>query len=98
MFFDLFNCNSRLINSKHTGTLTWSRTNAACKFRKIICRVQYLVSFFPIFLIDSIIEFRNDIAKRTSMMAKGNAAVHATACLLVELFIRIALFKFLEIL
>ena len=32
------------------------------------------------------------------MMAKRNAAVHAAGCLLIELFIRIALFKFLEFL
>ena len=79
-----------------TGTcrLTQRRADTAGKLRKTVCFCKTLIRLFPVSTVYQIIGFRNQIVKRTSgshtsqhttVLAEGNAALHA-ACSLFLLF------------
>jgi hypothetical protein len=44
-----------------------------------------------------VVEFRNNISERTSVVAKRDTTIHASGSLLIELFVAIALYEFVII-
>src|SRR5687768_14354941 len=77
VLFNLLDCDCGLINSKDTSSFTGCRTNAAGKFREVICRGKNVICFSPTLSINGVIEFRDDITQGAPIMTKRNSTVHA---------------------
>ena len=64
---------------EHTSLLAESRTDATRELWKGIGLLQQLVCRFPFAAIECVVPFGVFVAERASPVAKGHAAVHATA-------------------
>ena len=70
---------------------------ASGEFREVVGGVKPLDGFLPLTAVDQVVPVRNDVAERTTLMAEGNAAVHAARCLRLQLVFRKVLVDFLPV-
>ena len=85
--FDGLDSHGRFIDAKNTGRFTGGRTNTTSEFREIIGGVELANGIAPTALPNEIVPIGNDIRKRTTGVAEGNAAIHTTAALQAHLFL-----------
>ena len=86
--FDLLDGHRILVDPQHTRRLAGSRAHTSRKLRKVVGRVQTHARFVPLLAIHEIVEVRNDVAKRATGVAEGNATVHTASPLLLDLLFR----------
>jgi len=74
------------VDVERAGSLARRRANPPCEFGEIVGRVQVARGFFPVVLIDQIVEIRNLVVDRAARRARrhragavaiGNPAIHA---------------------
>src|SRR6202521_4178080 len=84
--FDGFDGDGIVVDVERAGGLAGRRADAAGEFGKIVGRVQVVRGFFPVALVDQIVEIRNLVVDRAAggarrhragAVAIGNAAIHA---------------------
>ena len=75
-----------VVDVERAGGFARRRADAAGEFREIVGRVQVARGFFPVALVDQIVEIRNLVVDRAARRARrhragavaiGNAAIHA---------------------
>src|SRR5208337_3111883 len=81
IFFNLLDCDWRLVDPEHTRRFTRRWTNPAGEFREVVGRVQLPDRLFPTSVINEIVPIGNQIVDRTPRLAKGHATVHAARAL-----------------
>src|SRR4029077_18980596 len=84
-FFDLFDCDCRLVNPQYARRLAWGGTDASSEFRKVVGRMKLAHGFFPAAAVYQIIPVRNQIIDRTPGVAEWHAAIHTTRALCAQL-------------
>src|SRR6476660_8946261 len=89
--FDGLDGDGVVVDVERAGGFARRRANPPGEFREIVGRVQVARSFFPVVLVDQIVEIRNLVVDRAARRARrhragavaiGNPAIHA-ACGLV---------------
>src|SRR6202035_4704166 len=84
--FDGLDGDGIVVDVERAGGLARRRADAAGELRKVVGRVQVARGFFPVVLIDQIVEIRNLVVDRAAGRARrhragavaiGNAAIHA---------------------
>ena len=84
--FDGLDGDRIVVDVERAGGFARRRADAAGEFREIVGRVQVARGFFPVALIDQIVEIRNLVVDRAARRARrhragavaiGNAAIHA---------------------
>ena len=84
--FDGLDGDRVVVDVERAGRLARRRTDAAGEFRKVVGRVQIARGFFPVALVDEVVEVgdlvvdraaRRARRNRTGAVAIGNAAIHA---------------------
>ena len=81
--FDLFDSDRWLVDSENTRALTRCRAESAGELRKIVGRVKSFDSLCALVAPGKVIPLWNQVAKRATLVAKRDAAVHASAGLLL---------------
>ena len=74
-----------VIDSQHAGALARSRTKPPGKLGEIVGGVQAADGLAPAVAVNQVVPVRDEVAERASLMAEGNAAVHAAGSLLLQL-------------
>ena len=74
-----------VVEVEGAGFLARGRTDAAGEFRKVVGRVQDVECTAPIVLVDQVVPVRDDVVDWATLMAEGDAAIHATGALLRDL-------------
>ena len=85
---DLLDGDRIRVDSQNAGGLARCRTQSTRKFREIICRVQALNGVLPVTFPDKRVPLGDQIAQWTSVMTKGDTAIHASARLRLQLLVR----------
>src|SRR4029434_934442 len=75
------------VDAEHARSFTRGRTNASGEFREIVRCVESLDGLAPAAAIDEIVPVGNDVAQRTPLVAEGNATVHASGGLDLQLIL-----------
>ena len=84
--FDRLDGDGVVVDVERAGGFARRRANPPGEFRKVVGRVQIARGFFPVVLIDQIVEIRNLVVDRAARRARrhragavaiGNAAIHA---------------------
>ena len=82
---------------QHTSLFAESRTDTSRKFREVVGRFQKFIGGLPVAAIEGIVPFRIFVSKRTCPVTERDAAVHATARLLLPVTRVQRLFHFTEV-
>src|ERR1700688_3683658 len=94
--FDGLDGDGIVVDVERAGSFARRRADAAGELRKIVGRVQVARGFFPVALVDQIVEIRNLVVDRAARRARlnragavaiGNAAVHAARGLIAGVFL-----------
>ena len=80
-----FDGHRRLVDAQNTRRLARSGTDASGELWEIVGGVQLPERIAPAVLIYEIVPIRDDVRQRATGVAKGNAAIHATAALQAHL-------------
>ena len=72
-------------NVQHARRLARRRADATGHFGKIVRREKATRRLVELSLVHEVVPLGNEIAEWTALMTEGNAAVHASRCLLAEL-------------
>jgi hypothetical protein len=94
--FDRLDGDGIVVDVERAGRLARRRANPPGEFREIVGRVQVARGFFPVVLVDQIVEIRNLVVNRAARCARrhragavaiGDAAVHAARGLVAGVFL-----------
>ena len=71
-----------------TGSWLMPRAQPTGELREVVGRVQTLDGVVPVVLVDQVVPLGNQVSERATVVAERNSAVHATAGLGLEGFLR----------
>jgi hypothetical protein len=94
MLFYFFDGYRRLIDTQYATALAWGRADPPGEFGEIVGGAKDLICLLPLLAVYVVVELGNDIAEGAAVMAEGDTAIHAPGRLVVELFGRICVNKF----
>jgi hypothetical protein len=77
--FDFFDCYRWLIDAENARALARSWAKAAGKFREVVGCVKTLNRILTFSAPGEVVPLWDQIAQRATVMAEGNAAVHAAS-------------------
>src|SRR5262249_37069777 len=95
--FDRLDGDGVVVDVERAGGLARGRADAPGELRKIVGRVQVARGFFPVALVDEVVEVGDLVVdraagdarlRRAGAVAIGNAAIHAARGLVARLFLR----------
>src|SRR5215813_44771 len=77
-----------VVDAEHAGALAGSGAERPGELGKIIRGMKSSQRFLPTVAVDEVVPGWNPVPKRTTLMTKGNAAVHAACRLWLEALFR----------
>src|SRR6185369_3655801 len=88
VLLDVLDRDRVVVDVEDAGFLARRRTDAAGEFGEVVRRVQALDRVLPAVPIDEVVPVGNDVPERATLVAEGNAAIHAARALDAELILR----------
>ena len=85
---DLLDGDRILVDAQDTGRLTGCGAQTTGELREVVGRVQTLDGVVPVVLVNQVVPLGNQVSERATVVAERNSAVHATAGLGLEGFLR----------
>jgi hypothetical protein len=83
LVLNALNGNGIGIDAKNARALTGGGAESTGKFWEVVGGMKPLDGIGPVTLVDHVIPFRDEVAKRAAFMAEGDAAVHAARPLIL---------------
>jgi hypothetical protein len=78
MSFYFFDSYRRLVDAQHATAFARCGADTPGEFGEIVGRTKYLICLMPLLAVYVIVEFRNDVAQWTAVMAERDTTVHAS--------------------
>src|SRR4029434_2699157 len=77
-----------VVDPEAARALTGRRAEPSRELREVVGGMQAIDRVVPVLAIDQVVPVRDDVAERTALVAEGDAAVHASRRLLLQLVAR----------
>ena len=82
--FDLLDRDRVIVDGEHACRLAWRGAQTAGELREVVGGVEPLHGSFPVIAGDEVVPLGDEVAERTSVVAEGDAAVHAPRSLVAQ--------------
>ena len=77
LIFDLFDQDRFGGNAEHARSLTWGRTKPTREFGKVVRRMEAIGRLFKVIAPHEVVELRDAVSERTTLVTERNATIHA---------------------